>query len=156
MNSITALTPAQLRQAADIQERILSLQEQLNSILGGGETPTPFATEAPVRPKKRGMSDAGRARIGAAARARWAKFRAEKGETEVVRKPKRKLSAKGLANIRAGAAKRWGKKIPASSAISSTPEVKPKVKRSAAWRKALSAALKARWAKAKRAGKTAL
>jgi hypothetical protein len=152
MNSIATLTPTQLRQAADIQEKIQSLQEELNSILGGGETPTPVATEAPEHPKKRGMSAAGRARIGAAARARWAKLRAEKGEVDVARKPKRKMSAKGLANIRAGVAKRWGKKGAAATIV----ETKPKVKRSAAWRKAISEAAKARWAKAKRAGRNTL
>jgi hypothetical protein len=152
MNSITLLTPTQLRAAADIQERIQSLQEELNSILDGGETPTPFVAEAVESPRKWGMSAAGRARIAAAARARWAKLRAEKGEADVVRKPKRKLSAKGIANIRAGVARRWGKKGVAAT----TSEAKPKVKRSAAWRKALSAALKARWAKAKKAGKASL
>ena len=157
MNSITALTPAQLRQAADIQEKIQSLQVELNALLGGGETPTPVATEAPEQPKKRGMSAAARARIGAAARARWAKLRAEKGEAGVVRKPKRKLSAKGLANIRAGAAKRWAKKnATATAAISSSPAEKPKRKMTAAWKKSLALARKARWAKVKRAGKTAL
>jgi hypothetical protein len=154
MNSISALTPTQLRQAADIQERILSLQEELNSLFGGGDTPTPVATEAPEQPKKRGMSAAGRARIGAAARARWAKLRAEKGEVEVVRKPKRKMSAQGLANIRAGVAKRWGKKnVTTSATVSTTPAEKPKRKMTAAWKKSLALAREARWAKAKKAGK---
>jgi hypothetical protein len=34
MNSITNLTPGQLRKAADIQEKIQSLQSELNQILG--------------------------------------------------------------------------------------------------------------------------
>src|SRR5664279_1298835 len=105
MNSITELTPTQLRKAADIQERILALQEELNSLLTGGETPTPPVAEAPEppeMPKKRGMSAAGRARIAAAAKARWAKLRAEKGEAAHVVQPKKKLSAAGIANIRAG------------------------------------------------------
>ncbi|MGA2661394.1 MAG: hypothetical protein ABSH34_28260 [Verrucomicrobiota bacterium] len=33
--SITSLTPPQLRQAADIQEQIEALEQQLNAILGG-------------------------------------------------------------------------------------------------------------------------
>ncbi len=155
MNSITELTPTQLRKAADIQERIFSLQEKLDLLLTGGETPAPFvaeAQEAPETTKKRGMSAAGCARIAAAAKARWAKLRAEKAEAAPAGQPKRKMSAQGLANIRAGAAKRWGKK----SAAATTFEAVPKVKRSAAWRKAISEAAKARWAKAKRAGRSTL
>jgi hypothetical protein len=33
--SITSLSPQQLRQAADLKERIDRLQDQLNAILGG-------------------------------------------------------------------------------------------------------------------------
>ena len=154
MNSIATLTPAQLRQAADIQERIQSLQVELNAILGGGETPTPVATEAPEQPKKKGMSAAGRAAVSAATKARWARIRAEKGGAEVAPKPKRKMSAKGLANIRAGVAKRWAKKNSTTSAtVSTTPAEKPKRKMSAAWKKSLALAREARWAKAKKAGK---
>jgi hypothetical protein len=111
MNSITSLTPAQLRQAADTQEKIQSLREQLNSLLGGGETPASFAAEAPERPRKRRMSVAGRARIAAAARARWAKFRAEKGGADVVRKPKRKrkMTAAWKKSLSLARKARWAK-----------------------------------------------
>jgi hypothetical protein len=152
MTSIINLTPTQLRAAADIQERIQMLQAELNSLLGQEELSAPFSTVAPGRRGKRGMSAAGRAAISAAAKARWAKLRAERGIAEVVVKPKRKLSAQGLANIRAGVAKRWGKK----PMTQTSSEVKPKAKRSAAWRRALSEATKARWAKAKRLGKARL
>jgi hypothetical protein len=155
MNSITSLTPTQLRKAADIQERILSLQEELNSVLTGGETPAPIVAEAPETPetpKKRGMSAAGRARIAAAAKARWAKLRAEKGESAPTSQPKRKLSAAGIANIRAGVAKRMAKKGVAAT----TSGAEPKPTRSAAHRKALARAMKARWAARKAAGKTTL
>jgi hypothetical protein len=128
-------TPTQLRKAADIQEKIQSLQEEPGELLGG-----PDETAAAEAPKKRRMSAAGRARIAAAARARWAKI---KGTA-----PKRKMSAQGLANIRAGVAKRMAAQ---GKAIQ-----KPKRKMSAAGRAALSAAAKARWAKAKRAGKSRL
>jgi hypothetical protein len=61
------------------------------------------------------------------------------------RRKRRKLSAQGLANIRAGVARRMGKQNGA-----------PKKQRSAAWRKALSAALRKRWAKRKAQGKASL
>jgi hypothetical protein len=130
-------TPTQLRKAANIQEKIQSLQKELGQLLGGSGTAETTAAEAP---KKRRMSAAGRARIATAARARWAKIRGTA--------PKRKMSAHGLANIRAGVAKRM--------AAQGKAVQKPKRKFSAAGRAALSAAAKARWAKAKKAGKSTL
>jgi hypothetical protein len=129
--NITTLTPQQLRKAADLKENIDGLQEQLNAILGGGETPTPVAAEEPGRPKN------GR------------------------RKRRKKVSAEGRANISAAAKARWaarkiGRKSVAAPAKPDQPLEKPKRKRSAAWSKALSEAMKARWAKAKRAGRSRL
>jgi hypothetical protein len=152
MNSITNLTPGQLRQAADIKERIDALQNELNEILGS-EVPTPAAITE--KPKKRQMSAAGRAAIGAAARARWAKYNAAKGgakAVEPVKKARKKISAAGIARIRAAQKARW-------AAIKGTmPAAKPVRKRklSAAGRAALVAAAKARWAKTKAAGKSKL
>ena len=141
-------TPTQLRKAADLQEKIQSLQEELGQLLGGEVTTPAETTEAPKKRKKGKMSAAGRAAIRAAQQARWAKIRGTAQAAEPTRKPKRKMSAKGLANIRAGVAKRM--------AAQGKPVQKPKKKFSAAGRAALSAAAKARWAKAKRAGKTSL
>src|ERR1035438_44555 len=101
-------TPQQLRKAADIQEKIQSLQDELNQILGG-ESPTPaHATEAPR--KKWKVSAAGRARMRAAQKARWATIKGTPPSEEAAPKKKRKMSAEGLANIRAGVAKRWAKR----------------------------------------------
>jgi hypothetical protein len=110
---ITNLSPRQLRQAADLQERILELRNHLGEILGG-EIPVPFATETPQAPKKgrRKMSAEGRARIAAAQRARWAAKRAEaKPKATSVRptKPKKKMSAAAKAKISAAAKARWKK-----------------------------------------------
>ena len=92
------LTPRQLRQAANIQEKIQDLQKELAVILGG-EIPIPFATKE--KKGKRRMSAAGRAAIAAAARARWAKI---KGEAP---KKKRKMSRAWRAALeRAWAARR--------------------------------------------------
>jgi hypothetical protein len=142
MNSITNLSPAQLRKAADIQEKIQSLQKELGKLLGA--TVESASTEAP-KIAKRKMSAAGRAAISAAAKARWAKI---KGTA-----PKKKLSAQGIANIRAGVAKRMAAK---GKTPSTKPAKKAKRKLSAAGRAALSAAAKARWAKVKAQGKAKL
>ena len=135
-------TPQQLRKAADIQEKIQSLQDELNQLLGG-EAPTPAQTTDGPR-KKWKVSAAGRARMRAAQIARWAKIKGTAPSEGPAPKKKRKMSAKGLANIRAGVAKRMAAKGGAKAIQ------KPKRKMSAAGRAAISAAAKARWAKLRR------
>jgi len=70
---IINLTPKQLRQAASLKERIAALQKKLAKLAGSEGA-------APAKPgrKRRRMSAAGRARIAAAARKRWAQVRAAK------------------------------------------------------------------------------
>jgi hypothetical protein len=141
MSTIINLSPAQLRHAADLQEQIQELQNQLNQLLGNGQVAAPAVTEAP---KKRNMSTAGRAAIAAAAKARWAKYNAEKAEP--IKEGKRKLSAQGLANIRAGVAKRVAAQ---TKGPGTTAADKPKRKMSPAWRAALERAWAARRSKSK-------
>jgi hypothetical protein len=74
--NLVELTPKQLRKAAAIKERIAELQTELNRLLGAAATPVAAPTGKPQ--KRRKMSAAGRARIAAAARARWAKIKAAK------------------------------------------------------------------------------
>jgi hypothetical protein len=135
------ITPTQLRKAADIQERIQSLQVELSSILGG-EASTPAPTTS-TRKQRRKVSAAGRARMRAAQIARWAAIKGTAPSEPAAPKKKRKMSAEGLANIRAGVAKRWAAKGKAVQ--------KPKQKRkmTAAWRAALERAWEARRAKTK-------
>jgi hypothetical protein len=104
MNLITSLSPAQLRKAADIQERIQSLQSDLTRLLGA----TAPATTPKARKKHR-MSAAGRARIAAAARARWAKIKGTRAGAKSASKRKRKMSAAGRARLSALARARWQK-----------------------------------------------
>jgi hypothetical protein len=137
MNSLINLTPKQLRKAANLQEKIQSLQGDLNQILGSQGSASAQSNEGPT---KRKFSASARARMRKAQKARWAKIKG--------RKPKKKMSAKGLANIRAGVLKRMKNQGRATR--------KPKRKMSAAGRAALAAAAKARWAAAKAAGKTSL
>jgi ABC-type uncharacterized transport system involved in gliding motility auxiliary subunit len=141
------ITPAQLRKAADIQEKIQSLQKKLGQILGG-EVPTPVqTTEAP---KKRKVSAAARARMRAAQKARWAKIKGPAPSAKPAEKPKRKLSAQAIANIRAGVAKRMAAQ---GKALAAKPVKKARKKISAAGLANIRAAQKARWAKAKAAGR---
>ena len=102
-NAISSLTTAQLRRAADLKEKIEALDQELASILGGS------ASVSVKTPKKKGgMSAAGRARIAAAQKARWAKVRASKPATKVTAK-KNKMSAAGRAKIAAAQKARWAK-----------------------------------------------
>ena len=98
--SIINLTSTQLRRAASITEQIEELNNELNKLVGGSTTPAKTA-----RPKRR-MSAAGRARISAAAKARWAKV---KGAKPAAKKARRKMSAASRAKIAASARARWAK-----------------------------------------------
>ncbi|MFN0069644.1 MAG: hypothetical protein ACKVYV_18660 [Limisphaerales bacterium] len=78
---------ASLRRAADIQDKIESLQNDLAAILGGLAAPPAAPADevvvdagSPVRRRRR-MSAEARARIGAAAKARWARFRSMKDKS---------------------------------------------------------------------------
>ena len=116
--NITEYTPAQLRQAADLKKKIEALEKQLGQILGS--TAKPATAKAPK--KKGGMSAAGRAKVAAAQKARWAKVKAAKSVVAPVTKP----------------------------AAKSVPAAKPTKKKytmSAAAKAKLSALAKARWAK---------
>jgi hypothetical protein len=101
MNSIANLTPQQLRNAADIQERIESLQHQLNELLEGSES----AGASPT--KRRSLSAQGLANIRAGARKRWGLLRAQRVVAPIGRKRKGKMSAAGRARIAAALKARW-------------------------------------------------
>lgn len=108
-NQLSSLTTTQLRRAADLKEKIEALTKELNSLLG---TATVAATKAP---KKSNISAAGRAKIAAAAKARWAKLKT--GKPAATAKPAAKapvkkkggISAAGRAKIAAAAKARWAK-----------------------------------------------
>ena len=97
--AIANLTPSTLRQAAELKEKIEALEQQLESVLSGGEIPALVETveETPPVKAKRGrpaklqvaqpeakarrkISAAGRAAMAAAAKARWAKIKATKAK----------------------------------------------------------------------------
>ena len=109
MNSIIGLTPRTLRKAADLQERIEGLQEELKQMLGKVSATAPAPTaEFPKKRKK--LSAATKAKMRASQQARWAGIKGTAPEATPAKKAKKKLSAQGIANIRAGVAKRMAKK----------------------------------------------
>lgn len=75
MSTLSGLSVSQLEQALAIRQQIDALERQLAAVLGAAQEPAAPAAKAvrsPVR-KKRGLSAAGRARIIAAQKARWAR-----------------------------------------------------------------------------------
>jgi hypothetical protein len=135
-------TPTQLRKAADLQEKILELQDELNEILGS-EASTPAQATEPR--KKYKFSAASRAKMRAAQKARWAAIKGTAPSAGPAPKKKRKMSAEGLANIRAGVAKRWAAKGKAAKPAKKskrklTPAMKAALERAWAARRAMSKA----------------
>jgi hypothetical protein len=106
MTKIDDLSTAELRRIVAIKEQIEALQGQIDSIAGRGKDKLPVPSTADA-PKKRRMSPAGRAKIAAAAKARWAKIRGAIGEAAP--KKRRKMSTAARAKIAAAAKARWAK-----------------------------------------------
>jgi hypothetical protein len=108
--NIENLTSTQLRHAADLKEKIADLEKQLAGIIFVGGKPHVPVKVSNLARKKRGMSAAGRARIAAAQKLRWAKINAGKTKSAAPKPAKRrKMSAAGRAAIAAAARARWAK-----------------------------------------------
>jgi len=112
MSNLFDLSPAQLKRAAAIKEKISVLEKKLVSILG---SPAPVAKPVVPAKKKGILSAAGLARIKAAQKARWAKIKksapvkvAANAPASVAKK-KFKMSAAAKAKISAAAKARWAK-----------------------------------------------
>ena len=105
--NIANLTPSQLRQAANLKEKIVTLEKQLAALTGAS---TPVVVQPAA--KKGGMSAAGKARIAAAQKLRWAKVKAAKAKSVVAKPAKKKftMSAAAKAKISAAAKARWAAK----------------------------------------------
>ena len=93
---IINLTAQQLRQAANLKEKIATHQKELDRLFG-----VPAKAQRGAAAKgKRTMSAAARAKISAAAKARWAKIKGTKSPVEPV-KPKGTMSAATRAKLSA-------------------------------------------------------
>ena len=114
-------TISQLKHAIALSEQIEKLQIELASLFGGSakvSAPTavaPATTAPATKPKKSGFSAEHRAKLAAAAKARWAKKNEAKAPATPVAKaapaPKKKggISPEGLARIKAAQKLRWAK-----------------------------------------------
>ena len=99
-----------VKEKTEIESRLAAIVQALS---GAPVARTPLAAPAPVvptpAPKKGTMSAAGRARIAAAARARWAKVKGTTPTQAAPKKAKPVISAEGIARIRAFQKARWAK-----------------------------------------------
>lgn len=114
------LTPANLQRAAKLIAEMERIEGELRAIFGGEGSTRQAAAPSEDQPgrKKRNMSAAGRARIAAAQRARWAKQKKD-GNGAKAEKPakaakagkrgKRVLSPEARAKIAAAQKRRWAK-----------------------------------------------
>ena len=116
MSNLSSLTSAQLKRAAEIQEQIETISQQLAGIFnetGSKIAPVVEPAAEPVKTrKKKKFTAAGLARLRAAQKARWAKVKAKKTTEPTVqpaKKPRKKINAAGRTKIAAGAKARWAK-----------------------------------------------
>jgi hypothetical protein len=109
MSSISQLTAQQLRQAANLKDKITILQKQLTELVGANDGF--FTSSESAKPMKKKFSAAGLAKIRAAQKARWAKVHAAQAGAASAAKPaaKRVMSAAGRARIAAAQKARWAK-----------------------------------------------
>lgn len=102
MSNINELSIGQLKRAVILKEKITALEKELSSLVG--------TSVAGPTGRKGGMSAAGRARIAAAQKKRWAKIKANQPASAAPAKSaKRKMSAAGRAAISAAAKARWAR-----------------------------------------------
>jgi len=102
--TISALVKALQKQRDNVQGELDRLDTALAALQGLSGSKAPKTVGRPAG-KRRKMSAAARAKIGAAQRARWAK---QKTALKPAKK-KRKMSAAGRAAIIAGVKARWAK-----------------------------------------------
>lgn len=98
------LSTKDLLLAAAIKKKIESLEDKLLTILG-----SPEVVKKSVPHKRRKMSMAGRRKIAAAQKARWAKVKGRKSAAKPVKLARRKMSAEARKKIAAAAKARWAK-----------------------------------------------
>lgn len=101
MNSINSLTVQQLRQAADLKDKIAALEKTLGQILGGK------AVAAVVAAPKRKMSASAIAKIRAAQKKRWAKIKSKTSAEKPAKKSSGKMSAAAKAAVSARMKAYW-------------------------------------------------
>ena len=105
MNSFENLTPTKLRRAAEIKEKLQSLNNELNQIFGGLVPVTPKVGRA-----KRKMSPAAKAKLSAKLKASWARRKAAAPVAPKAGRAKAKWSPAAKAQLSAKLKAAWVKR----------------------------------------------
>ena len=142
-----------LQEAISIRQQIDNLQRRLSSLLRGAPQ-RPDATQRPTAPTARGryFSPATRAKLAAAARARWARRRGTGAAAPAKSPAKRKgqLTPAGRRKLSLLMKARWAARRKAGG--KQKPSGRKKGALTPAGRKRLSELMKARWAARRKAG----
>ena len=99
------LSTRNLEQALAIRRQIDALERRLRGLVGGTGGGAVSAT--PRRGGKRQLSASARAKIAAAARARWARFRAKRGSAKAGKKRGKGITAAGRRRLSQLMKARW-------------------------------------------------
>ena len=107
------ITLLRLKRAGELIQELERIETELHSIFGF-DAGNGSSAKPETKSKKPGISPAGRARIAAAQRARWAKQKGLAGEKDSKagkkgKKSKRNLSPEARAKIAAAQKRRWAK-----------------------------------------------
>ena len=140
-----------LEEAVSIRRQIDNLERRLSSILGGA--PARPAAAAPTQPRRqsgRYFSPSTRAKLSAAARARWARLKG--GTKPAPAKKKGALTAAGRRKLSELMKARWAARRKAGGTKKAASSAK-KGGLTAAGRKRLSQLMKARWAARRKAAR---
>jgi hypothetical protein len=105
-STLSNLSASQLRRAAEIKDKIESLQHELSGIVGESAA---AGTASKPAGKRRKLSAAAINRIREAQKARWAAHRAAKASGKAPKAKKRKMSPAARARLAAIAKARWAK-----------------------------------------------
>jgi hypothetical protein len=137
------ITVKDLQEAISIRQQIDNLQRRLSSILRGAPQ-----RQAGTTASGRYFSPATRAKLSAAARARWAKTRGAEGAAPAKRKGQ--LTPAGRRKLSQLMKARWAARRKAAGI--QKPSARKKGTLTPAGRKRLSELMKARWAARRKAG----
>ena len=115
MATFHELTTNQLKQALQIREQIETLQQKLETLLGGTASAAKSKQKVSRPAAKRTMSEAGRAKIAAAQKARWAKTK-QKSSPAKAAPAKSAVTDERRAKLSAAMKARWAARKKASVA----------------------------------------
>jgi hypothetical protein len=101
------LSTRNLEQALSIRRQIDALERRLRGLVGGSSVGAAKSAAPRRRGGKRQLSTSARAKIAAAARARWARFRAGRGAKKAAKKRGKGITAAGRRRLSQLMKARW-------------------------------------------------